>query len=578
MEKLSVVAFCYNGFQLFPSRVIDNMKRKVSVSFKMNVFRNLLLITLPLIGLLSAYNIYSYYTFNAKFVESNQQSLALYARNMQIDLNALDTFLSHIAANDDNFRLLNNPVDALRAHVASHEIMIQLSAALNSYKAADAFFIYSTINNTYRDIFKEGYSYEWKEAIRSQMRRLAESRDNYYYSGWLTYEVQGKYYLFRLLGKNGTYVAAMVDFGQMYSLDLVHEGVEVIYATQDKIPLTNRQFVKENNLWTNDHYTVVGATIPNSEIQLMFAVPKPGVFKGGFAILFTLSLLTVLLVLIRLVLLNRSVLSPWQRLVLRIGRGSEPQQLEEYRIEEFKRVDAAFTQMSNEINQLKIVAYEQEIRRQKAELQHLQLQIRPHFFLNCLKSLYGMAQQQSFERIQQMILAISNHLRYNFKDNLQLVSFRQEMDHVQNYMRIQHIAHHIPPLCEWQVDPALTDFELPPLSIQTFVENSVKYATKPQEQLLIRIKAALLESDDGSYADITIQDNGSGFDPSILQELNCGDSTIYTDIHVGLSNVRHRLFMLYGDKAWLAFFNNEEGAVAEIILPISSRLKGEENE
>lgn len=48
--------------------------------------------------------------------------------------------------------------------------------------------------------------------------------------------------------------------------------------------------------------------------------------------------------------------------------------------------------------------------------------------------------------------------------------------------------------------------------------------------------------------------------------------------HVGLSNVRHRLFMLYGEKAWLAFFNNDEGAVAEIILPISSKLKGEENE
>ncbi|RKN84949.1 sensor histidine kinase [Paenibacillus ginsengarvi] len=548
-------------------------RRKISVSFKMNVFRNLLLITLPLIGLLSAYNIYSYYTFNAKFVESNQQSLALYARNMQIDLNTLDTFLTHLVINNDNFRLLNAPVSPLQAHLASHEIMIQLTAALNSYKAADAFFIYSTMNGTYRDIFAEGYSYEGKEAIRSLMRELAESRKNFYYGGWVTYEVQGKSYLFRLLGKDGTYAAVMVDFAHMYTLDLVHEGVEVVYATQDRVALTNRQFVVEQRLWTNDHYTVVGAPIANSEIQLIFAVPKPGVFKGGFAILFTLSLATVLLVLIRLVLLNRSVLMPWQRLVLRIGKGFGPQQLEDYRIEEFRQVDAAFTQMTNEIQQLKIEAYEQQIRRQKAELQHLQLQIRPHFYLNCLKSLYGMAQQQSFERMQMMILAISNHLRYNFKDNLQLVSFRQEMEHVQNYMHIQHIAHHIPPLCEWQVDPALLDFPLPPLSIQTFVENSVKYATKPQVQLQIRIKAVLLESDDGNYADITIQDNGSGFDPSILEELNCGDSTMYTDIHVGLSNLRHRLSMLYGDKAWLAFMNQEEGAAAEMILPIFPRQK-----
>ena len=173
--------------------------------------------------------------------------------------------------------------------------------------------------------------------------------------------------------------------------------------------------------------------------------------------------------------------------------------------------------------------------------------------------------------MQQMILAISNHLRYNFKDNLQLVEFNQEIEHVQNYMNIQRIAHHIPPLCEWNVDQVLMGFALPPLSIQTFVENSVKYAAKPNEQLRIRIKAVILESEEGNYVDITIQDNGNGFEEETLKELNCGDTTMYTDIHVGLSNLHHRLSMLYGDKAWLAFFNTEEGAAAEMILPLSSK-------
>lgn len=187
-----------------------------------------------------------------------------------------------------------------------------------------------------------------------------------------------------------------------------------------------------------------------------------------------------------------------------------------------------------------------------------------------------MAQQQSFGRMQQMILAISNHLRYNFKDNLQLVSLAQEKEHVQNYIRIQHIAHHIPPVCEWQVDTALMDFSLPPLSIQTFVENSVKYATRPEEQLRIHVKAVILETDEGNYVDITIQDNGDGFNDSILEELNEGDSTIYTDVHVGISNLRHRISLLYGDKAWLVFFNTENGAAAEMILPLRSRLQRED--
>lgn len=555
------------------------MKSKVSASstsFKMNLFRNLLLITLPLIGLLSAYNFYSYYTFNAKFVESNQQSLALYARNLQIDLNALDTLMTHIAVLDPNFRLFSSPADELQAHVAAHEIMLQFKAALTSYKMADAFFVYNEDNRTYRDIFAAGYPFELQEAVRQKVHEVAQTNNNFYYSGWLAFEVKDKYYLFRLLGKDGSYVVVMVDFARIYSMDLVHDEVEVIYATKDNIPLTNQQFVEQQQPWSNDRYAVVSAPIENSDLQLIFAVPKPGVFKGVFAVLFLLSLLAVVLVLVRLVLLNRSVLSPWQRLVYKIGSTATPQQGEAYRIKEFQQVDAAFTQMSNELQQLKIIAYEQEIRRQKAELQHLQLQIRPHFYLNCLKSLYGMAQQQNYERMQQMILAISNHLRYNFKDNLQLVSLYQEIEHVQNYMRIQHIAHHIPPLCEWNVDQSLVNFMLPPLSIQTFVENSVKYATKPEEQLNIRIKVVMLESEDGNYIDITIEDNGNGFDAAILEELNCGDAAMYTDVHIGISNLRHRLTMLYGDKAWLAFFNTGQGAAAEMILPLDSDWKREE--
>lgn len=542
-----------------------------------NVFRNLLLVTLPLVVLLSVYNFYSYYTFKAKFVESNQQSLALYARNMQIDLNALDTLLTHITVMDYNFRLLSSSADQLEAHVAAYELMVPLKSAINSYKMADAFFLYSEVSETYRDIFTIGYyPYDLQEAIRRQIHDLAKTRLNYYDRGWMPYEVNGKYYLFRLLGKDGTYVAVMADFARIYSTDLVQEGAEVIYATKDHIPLTNREFAEEQNIWHNDHYVLVSAPIENSDIQLIFAVPKPNVFKGVYALLFSLSLLAVLLVSVRLVLLNRSVLLPWQRLVNKIGKSLVPEQSEEYRVEEFKRVDAAFTRMLNEIRELKITAYEQEIKRQKAELQHLQLQIRPHFYLNCLKSLYGMAQQQSFERMQQMILAISSHLRYNFKDNLQLVPLSQEMEHVQNYMRIQQIAHHIPPLCEWNVDPALLDFALPPLSIQTFVENSVKYAMKPDRKLHVSVKAAMLESDEGNYADITILDNGDGFEASVLEELNCGDSSVYTDVHVGLSNLRQRLSMLYGDKACLVFFNTEEGAAAEMILPLGPRLQGKE--
>lgn len=42
----------------------------------------------------------------------------------------------------------------------------------------------------------------------------------------------------------------------------------------------------------------------------------------------------------------------------------------------------------------------------------LKLQIRPHFVLNCLKSVYAMVQTGSREDAQQLILLLSRYLRY----------------------------------------------------------------------------------------------------------------------------------------------------------------------
>ena len=85
-------------------------------------------------------------------------------------------------------------------------------------------------------------------------------------------------------------------------------------------------------------------------------------------------------------------------------------------IREFNEVNETFNTMMTQIKDLKIESYEHEIETQKAELRYMQLQIRPHFFLNCLKSLYALAEAGKYDRIQKMILEISKHIRYIFTD------------------------------------------------------------------------------------------------------------------------------------------------------------------
>ena len=165
----------------------------------------------------------------------------------------------------------------------------------------------------------------------------------------------------------------------------------------------------------------------------------------------------------------------------------------------------SFNQMMDHVKQMKIAAYEKELQYRYAQLQYLQLQISPHFFLNILKSLYGMAQGRNYEKIQTAILMISDHVRYIFHDNQDMVPLQTELHHVENYIQMQRyitsqsIAFHM------EVEPGLEEAQVPALCLQTFVENSCKYATVPGRGLEISLEVRQLPSEEGGRLDAVIE-------------------------------------------------------------------------
>lgn len=178
---------------------------------------------------------------------------------------------------------------------------------------------------------------------------------------------------------------------------------------------------------------------------------------------------------------------------------------EDQKVEELQHLSTSFNQMMDHVKQMKIAAYEKELQYRYAQLQYLQLQISPHFFLNILKSLYGMAQGRNYEKIQTAILMISDHVRYIFHDNQDMVPLQTELHHVENYMQMQRyitsqsIAFHM------EVEPGLEEAQVPALCLQTFVENSCKYATVPGRGLEISLEVRQLPSEGGGRLDAVIE-------------------------------------------------------------------------
>ena len=235
-------------------------------------------------------------------------------------------------------------------------------------------------------------------------------------------------------------------------------------------------------------------------------------------------------------------------------------------LKEIQEVGETLTAMVSEIEKQKMLSYEETIEKQKAQMQYLQLQLKPHFYLNGLKTLNALTLARDWEKSQELILHISEHLRYLLQTERELVTLGAELNYVRNYVELQKSMTGRPVVCEIQEEEGAADFLVPTLCVQTFVENSVKYAKlgAPGLELFIQVCVQLLQTEDGVYVDIMVSDNGSGYPENILEEINADAQKGIRS--VGINNLKRRCALIYKGKAEYNFYNGS-GAVSELILP-----------
>lgn len=570
---------------------------KKEVSFRRKLMTAVLSVTLPLIALLLFSNLYSTQAFNRKIADSNMRTMDYRAGRMEEQLDSVNDFLTGLTVSDDYRTLSGGEKTPLKAYLASYTLITQLKTALPAYGDVGAFFIYSVPSDAERDIFDDSISYAQKERLRAFVRDAVENNTYSYNMQWRHAEIGGKAYLFRFYGGRGTYLVAMVPLAALADARYMQIDTDAVMLFSDKNnePLTSVDFVEGNGIDLNgdyenyfisggkQRYMIVGRDLAGTDCRAILAVNESGYFgslDGLQAALLVLSLLALVLIPVIQWRLTSSISKPVEGLrsvMEHIRAGDLGAKAEgKTNIREFNEVNETFNTMMTQIKDLKIESYEHEIETQKAELRYMQLQIRPHFFLNCLKSLYALAEAGKYDRIQKMILEISKHIRYIFTDSMELVPLSRELDHIENYIEMQRGSSQYPPVCRFDIDPRLRELPIPPLSLQSFVENCVKHVYSPDYVLEIEVKAAVLRSGADTFADLTVTDNGGGFPEDVIAEINEPDSPLYAQNHVGINNVKKRLQLIYGDRALYAFFNQDMGermgSVSEILIPIDCAM------
>ncbi len=175
----------------------------------------------------------------------------------------------------------------------------------------------------------------------------------------------------------------------------------------------------------------------------------------------------------------------------------------------------------------------------------------PHFLFNCLNSIRGMISEDPAQA-QDMITRLANILRYNLKkDRRHTVPLASEVEAVSDYLALESIRFEDRLRVGLEIDEAVQQAPVPPMLLQTLVENAIKHGieeTPSGGELVIR--AGL----DGQELRIEVENTGSLSVPR-------PDST-----QIGLANARERLRILYGGNASLQLGARGEGRVAATLL------------
>ena len=192
----------------------------------------------------------------------------------------------------------------------------------------------------------------------------------------------------------------------------------------------------------------------------------------------------------------------------------------------------------------------------KMQTAMLSCQIQPHFLYNTLSGIQEMCYTDP-EEAANLIVRFSKYLRTNidFMDYNELIPFKKEIHHIENYLYIQNFR--FGNTLNFEKHLAVVDFMVPPLSIQPLIENAIKYG--------IRMNAnggtICLETYKKNHQiHITISNSGPGFDASYIKQNHSIENT-KTRFHI----LMHGILEIHSQKG-------QDGTLIHISFPIDQKL------
>lgn len=305
----------------------------------------------------------------------------------------------------------------------------------------------------------EGRNLVLTEALRE------ERGEDTPYSMWSFLHDGTEDYVYSRYSKNGATVGCVIRMETLFAMlhvnSLGYEGIPYILDEEGRMIISGKDRDKAAVDETGEmtlprmgrlsgrriYSFPISGIIGKSRTFHILVTPNGGILERIMKLQMALAILTVGIILGSALVVRAyydRLLLPMKQFVKGLKNTEEEQWINENgknNILELEMASKEFKGLLRKIKALKIDIYEKELKRQKTELESMQMQIRPHFYLNCLSLIHGMADMGQEQEIIGLTKTLSDYMRYVMRDAYAMASVEEEVAFVRNYVQIQQIRY-----------------------------------------------------------------------------------------------------------------------------------------
>jgi len=556
-----------------------------------------ILVIIPIVTYMLINNSNSRDLVRAKVSETYNNTLTIFTGQIDHYLLQIDDYLYKMGVLDADIGLLTSyPVSSNDYTLTKVRIDAKLDRDVGVYNLVDSVFLYQAediifgTESVYSDTYK---------LITEYMEQSPYKADMYQYgkSNWQLGEsdrIAGRYFLINYIKvTDDLFFGAIVTIQDIHDLLLIQWNDGDIGFT-DIFNVENDQLTDVltaySSLEGESSSEIIDANVSDyvlleqrshvASMAYRLAIPEKTIMRELLFFrnaTFVAPIFFFVILGLYILYMQRMLFRPLHELILgmkKVSLGNLEVRLQRNNTIEFDFLAKTFNDMAEQVKNLKIDVYEEQLRVKQGELKQLQSQINPHFYMNSLNIIYNFAVLEEMDSVKKMSLHLADYFRFIMTSNRDMITFKEELKHIENYITIQQLRfpNRLDMTIE-NIDPFL-NYPIAALTIQPFVENAIIHGFKNRKQIF-RIKIAAHQYSDQSFV-ITISDNGTGFPEDVLERLRRHEAIEEGQrTSLGIMNVINRLELLYGKLATIEFRNlsEESGAVIEIHFPIHEELK-----